>query len=146
MSEHDIPAATPSTEEAMLVRVLKSNDRILSEYRAELSRERDARQKHLDVMWALDGKMGTIALDVADVKGRVMQHDARLTIVEQRTDRLEGKQDTLAETTGRFQVDALRAELGEKHEAKRDWRKIGLAIVSLLGTALAGWIAKGCAF
>lgn len=134
---------------------IEANQAIAQELRAENVREREARKEHLGIMWELGKKVDSVALDMAGIKGAVMQCDARLTILERRTDKLEGKADMLSETTGQFKVDALQAQLAttkeqvaETKESRRHWIRTaaGWVVAALVtaGTIAAGIVERSC--
>ena len=113
--------------------------------RQERDEERTARKDQLGAMWAMHADVRALRTDFGTMSERMHASEARLIVLcndvgslAKRTDRLEGKQDDLAETTGRFEVSALQLELNERKERARHWTRWAIAAVVALATGAAG--------
>jgi hypothetical protein len=117
---------------------IDTNQRLVRELIDENVRERDAREKHLAIIWDVNKKVDESAGAMAEMKGVLMTANARLTLLEGRAEKLEGRANGLAETTGQFRVDDLRAQLNERKERGRHWVRWGVAALVALVTGAAG--------
>ena len=134
-----IPHQTPS--DSLLEQYIGTNEDVRRDLQAELGRERDARQKHLDLIWDVNRKVDKIGGDFSEMKGHVLAHGTEIVLLKQRADRVEAKADKTAEDTGQHNIDELQKQLDERKERSRHWVRTLVAAVVIAATGFG----SGCA-
>ena len=84
-----------------------------------------------------------IQQDVAEIKGRFMAMDARMTLVERRVDRLENR----ADDTGKHDLARVEKQLEKEKDGGSHWvrwavQTVVTVVISVVGALLATHVGK----